>query len=88
MGSNLQYNKSQENAIPACFSSHLKEVKFFYNFGCLRKEEDLCLVNFILKNAKVLEQLQHIGLIPLPTEIQGHLLSFPKGSSVALVVFS
>ena len=92
-GSHLQYDGSREDAIPACFSSHLKEVKLLYTFGCLKKEEELSFMKFILKNAMVLEQMQLIRpknrSIPIPSpDIRGHLLSFPKGSNVASIVFS
>ena len=89
----MQYDRSQKDAIPACFTSHLKVVKFLYSFHYLMKEEDIGFLTFILMNAMALEQMQLIGsessFSPMPSpEVRRQLLSFPRGSNVASVVFS
>lgn len=94
MGTDLRFyestNTEGDGIIPDCFHSHLKVVQFVSEINCV-EEKDTVLIKFILENASVLEQLQFINLHQgeslLSSEIQQLLLTFPRASSVAQIMF-
>lgn len=95
MGTDLRFyestNTEGDGIIPDCFHSHLKVVQFVSKINCVKEEKDTVLIKFILENASVLEQLQFINLHQgeslLSSEIQQLLLTFPRASSVAQIMF-
>lgn len=95
MGTDLRFyestNTEGDGIIPDCFHSHLKVVQFVSEINCVKEEKDTVLIKFILENASVLEQLQFINLHQgeslLSSEIQQLLLTFPRASSIAQIMF-
>lgn len=80
-----------DEIIPECFHSHLKVAKFVSAINCMKKEKDANLIKFILENDRALQQLQLINppkrrTVPL-TKIRKLLLSFPRASSAAKIMF-
>ncbi|KAK9268303.1 hypothetical protein L1049_000050 [Liquidambar formosana] len=80
-----------QEMLPQCFQSSLKVVEFQKFYG---KEHEYDLLKFLLENAMVLEEMVLVaskrGWDPKidMEQVKKQLLTFPKGSNCATIVFS
>lgn len=92
----MQYNEGEGiGIVPPCLITNLKEVKFICFYSRLTEEGDISFLRFILKNARVLHQIQLINnkskSVRIPAKlspvIQQLLLSYPRASKDAQISF-
>lgn len=90
----MRYKEGVEaETVPECLITNLKVVNFICFYSRLNVEEDISFLRFILKNARVLQEIQLINnkarnvQIPavLSLQIQLLLLSSPKLSNDAQI---
>lgn len=83
------YWKSQERAFE-CLMLHLRKVKFA-GVSWLYLDMNFAFVQFLLENARVLQKMVFDNLpddVKMTTEFSQKILSFPRSSPNAMVIFS